>query len=175
MDIVTERDDFEELCERGRIAARDLDRGRFVIGDLALRIETQYGRDTVGEFARQVNVQKKRVYEYRDVCSIFDSSARAELFENAPTLTYTHLRISLKIKDETERRAALENAADNTLTTDDFARKVSSTPGAESWRRVGEFKGTAIEVERWLVALRNGGSLNGKTLRVVLSELEVKQ
>jgi hypothetical protein len=32
-----------------------------------------------------------------------------------------------------------------------------------------------IEVERWLVALRNGGTLNGKTLRVVLSELELKQ
>lgn len=93
-------DDYELICEAGRIAAQNIDEGRYLIGDLAAQIKKQYGRDTVGRFAKDIGIPKARAQEYRQVCEFWPKSQREQIFEDyAGQVKYTHLKQAMRLKD----------------------------------------------------------------------------
>lgn len=93
-------DDYELICEAGRIAAQNIDEGRYLIGDLASQIKKQYGRDTVGRFAKDIGIPKARAQEYRQVCEFWPKSQREKIFEDyGGQVKYTHLKQAMRLKD----------------------------------------------------------------------------
>jgi hypothetical protein len=109
---------FEEICDRGRIAINDMDRGRWQIGDDALLVAKKYGEDAIGQYAREIKASKKRVVEHRTVCAFYEKSARADFLESAPNVVYTHFRTAMRMKDVSKAYWFLEHAARKDWTTD---------------------------------------------------------
>lgn len=91
-DVVQDETAWEALCDAGRQAAARLDEGRWLLGDLALRVRTRYGEDAVGKFATESGVEAKRVYEYRQVSAFYEPDAR-----DFPNLAWTHFRDAMRL------------------------------------------------------------------------------
>jgi hypothetical protein len=102
---------WEELCERGRLAQQDMDKGRWTIGDDALTVRKRYGFDKLGDYAREINMPTERVQEYRTTCAYYQKSVRTDFLADNPTLTYSHLRAAMRFKDIEESLSFLEKAA----------------------------------------------------------------
>ena len=111
-------DAWESLCDAGRHYAEDMDAGRWKLGDLALKVEKQYGQDSLGEFAREVNVRAGRIREYRRVCDFYENVARAAFLETHPVLSYSHLRAAMRLGDADTAYAYLVTASENRLSVE---------------------------------------------------------
>ena len=120
---------IETLYEMGRTAAQNIDTGRYTIGDLCNLIETHYRGHEVEEFARQINVPFKRVYEYKRVCDFYEPSARAEYLEANPSITYSHLRLAMKFKDYDQAMDFLDDASAGAWTVDQAIREYTERVG----------------------------------------------
>lgn len=118
------RTDWDVLCEAGRIAAEDIDNGRWVLGDLAL----QTGK-LVDDFAREINVPKRRVYEYKQVCSFYDQCVRAQYLRDNPAITYTHFRTAMKRGDVALAYRFLDHCQERLRTTDQAMRLMARIQG----------------------------------------------
>lgn len=124
---------WDILCEQGRIAAIHIDEGRWSLGELALMVGKSYGDDALGEFAREVNVPKKRMTQYRTVCNFWcpawEKSTRVDFLEERETITYTHMRDAMRFKDLKRALAWLGEVAANGWTTDQAAFVLSERLG----------------------------------------------
>lgn len=111
--LIAEGGDPWEACIDAAAWARDgIDTGKWLIGDVALRVRTVYAEDRLSAFASAINVPVDRVREYRTVCRYWECSARAE-FLACPTLTYTHLRDAMRFKNREAAAAFLRVAANH--------------------------------------------------------------
>lgn len=112
-------DTLEELYERGRIAAGNLDQGRWEIGDIACTIETHYAGHDIADFARQINVPSKRVMEYRTVAKYYDFLHRQNFLDENPMITYSHMRAAMRFDGVARSLAFLESeVSSNGLTVE---------------------------------------------------------
>lgn len=83
--------DAEEL---GREAAVQADQRRYILGDLACLVQKRYGQDMLGDFAKEINVSKKQLQEYRTTCAYWDKDARKQILSRFKTLSYSMLRLT---------------------------------------------------------------------------------
>lgn len=83
--------DAEELA---REAAQQSDQRRYILGDIACLIKTRYGEDTLGEFAKDIQVTKKQLQEYRTTCAFWTRTERNRLLTALPRLSYSMLRLT---------------------------------------------------------------------------------
>lgn len=121
---------YEHLCELGRSAAQNIDQGRYLIGDLAAQIKKEYGRDTVGRFAKDIGIPKARAQEYRHVCEFWTKSARADIFDTyAGQVTYSHLRAAMRLKDADAALDFIRECGDNSYTVEQAAVKLQERLG----------------------------------------------
>lgn len=109
---------YEEICEWGRTAAANIDQGRWLIGDLALEVDKRYGKNTVADFAKQINVPVNRVKEYRTTCKFWQNSVRTDILDNNPVITYTHMRKAMRFKDVSIARRFIDECAGNAWTVE---------------------------------------------------------
>lgn len=119
---------WEVVCEEGRVARRELDRYRWLIGDLALEVETAWGEARVAEFAREINLAKQTVYRYRQMSAFYSVSARRQMLEeyDGDVITHTHYREAMKAGDLETALDMIELAASNCWSTDELARNMGS-------------------------------------------------
>ena len=111
--------DIEEYISRGQQAAADIDRGRWTIGDDACEIKTQYGKHTLDEYAKSINVAKDRVEDYRGVCKFYSEfSVRTKFREENPMISFSHMRVAKRLKDVQKAYAFLEECSDNGYTVE---------------------------------------------------------
>lgn len=111
---------YEELCEAGRLAVGSGDAASWLIGDLACEIVTTYSEHTLADFAREIGKPKGTVYEARQMSGFWDPSARAEICDEYPNLTRSHLRKCLPLKDIALARFALDKCSTRGWTVDQF-------------------------------------------------------
>jgi hypothetical protein len=128
VDAVTEHS-YEALCDMARSAAASLDTGRFLIGDIALDVTKDYGNNSIAQFAKDVNIPVGRVREYRTVCKFYEIQHRQKLLSENPTLSYSHLRAAMRLKDIRAATAFLEAAAVNAWTVEQTGVKLLETLG----------------------------------------------
>jgi hypothetical protein len=120
---------YESDCEW--IAARrgHLDHNRLRIGLRLARMDKRYGAGVVEAVARDTSFGRSTLYEYQAVWMFLwqwrGFSAR-RIFEDCPTLTYTHLREVLRLPFE-DRIDALEAAQ---VGDDRFETVIPMTPDA---------------------------------------------
>lgn len=76
--------DWESLISQG-LEARELkDQSQWRLGELADKVDTQYGKDTIGMFAVGIGVNKSSLLRYRDVYRAFKGK------EINPALSFSH-------------------------------------------------------------------------------------
>lgn len=128
--------DYQELCEQGRIAAEEMDKGRWVIGDLACAVEKSYGASLIDDFAREVNVGKASVKAYRTVCRFYEKDMRVAFLEANPRITYTHMRHAMRLETVDAAYAFLNEASANGYTTDESAHHIAELVGKATQSKV---------------------------------------
>lgn len=114
---------WQAACDAGRAAVTDEDGSRWFIGDLALLVDKQYGRNRIGEFAVQINSNVNTVKQYRRVAKFYETDTRVS-FSN---LSYTHFREAIALKDDAV--VVLTEAAENQWTTERMKVEVAKRKG----------------------------------------------
>ncbi len=124
------REDYELICEAGRIAAQNIDQGRYLIGDLAAQVKKEYGRDTVGRFAKDIGIPKARAQEYRQVCEFWSNSQRIHIFERFQGMvSYSHLRKAMRLKNNLEAFLFIEECGNNGWTCEEAGVRLTERLG----------------------------------------------
>jgi hypothetical protein len=114
-------DDFDIICERGRQAAASLDTGRWLLGALALQVQGVYGQKQVATFAREVNVPRSRLYEYRQVAAFY-AALPDDYRDTHPMLSWSHYRLAMRRCDTAvEAVHLLDTANDEGWTADELS------------------------------------------------------
>src|SRR5690606_13607401 len=80
--------DFDEICEMGREAMDMRKISNIIIGQLALEVDSRYGEDAIGSFAKEIALNKKTVSQYRWVARAFPGLTAYN------GLSYTHFRLA---------------------------------------------------------------------------------
>lgn len=134
--------DYEQLCTIGREAAKALDKGRWLLGDLVLKVEKQYGWDTIGRFANDCNISKRSAQQYRQ-CSEMVQAPGIAPFLTSPVLCWSLFRICARLPEE-ERITFLETCAANALTIEQAELMVATRKNGTRRVKVAEFEGVPV-------------------------------
>lgn len=162
----------EELCQNGRDARAELDKARWLIGDMALQAEAL--GFTRADFAKEIGLGKRAVQQYAEMCEFYSAHARALLFDTfeSDLITYTHYRESMRMGTYGLAFVILEKAAFNAWTTDELAYHVGIELGSTSHERVylaKEVPGMIHQSAGGVVTLRvvmSGAFILGDTVKV---------
>lgn len=65
---------YSDLVRKGRAAAK----GQWTLGDLALNVETSYGKSKLHEFADDIGVEYRTLLDYRTVAGAYEKSGRPD-------------------------------------------------------------------------------------------------
>lgn len=123
-DLAAVPDDYETLCEAGRLIAEASDRNRWALGRLAMRVVKTYGEDVFDHFARDIGMKSKTLYGYREVAAFYgENSAYAE------NLQWTHYRTAMRLDTLDCAEWALLKAADKGWTATRFEMLISRLLG----------------------------------------------
>lgn len=179
---MTDNGTWDRLCEMGRDAREHIDAGRWVIGDLALEVDKAYGENRIEEFAKEIQISTGRVMEYRTVCRFWQSSVRAELLE-LPSVTYSHLRVAMRLKDLDKAADFVRDCAADLLTVEAVRLRMNEALGKPTpARKLIDFVGVVRQVETqgdcavFVIQAAPGVNLlkamdvDGQTVRVKLYE-----
>jgi hypothetical protein len=141
---------WEETCERARIAASDLDNNRWTLGDIACEVVTEYGKDSVGELAKECNIGKRSLQEYRATSAKFADFAYVRTIEN---LAWSHFNLARRIDDIEEALSFIHDASANGWTVDEakhhYRERYSKSQDVQKWK----LSGTVFQDERGAVCV----------------------
>lgn len=107
--------EWESIVSAGIEAQSRMDGGRWVIGDLALLVQKEYGQGSVEQFARDIKVELPSVRNYRTVSAFWsrENSLRSEILTTMPNLSWSHFRTAMQLKDMEAATDFLHEAAAN--------------------------------------------------------------
>lgn len=72
--IVNDASSWEELVSLGMVCREYKDKSQWLLGKLALKVETDYGSDSLGKFASEIGVRKNSLYVYRWVVKAYEEN-----------------------------------------------------------------------------------------------------
>jgi hypothetical protein len=117
-------DDWEALASAGREVMQHMDTGRWLAGDLALRVEKHYGTDALGKYAADIGIaSRETLKDYRKVAARYESGVRASF----PALSWSHYRAAVRAGDDAE--LFLVQAQDNGWPVSELARQIAAAIG----------------------------------------------
>lgn len=117
-------DDWEALADAGREVMRNMDTGRWLAGDLALRVEKKYGTDALGKYATDIGIASRDTLKrYRQVSARYEKGTRGTF----PALSWTHFRDAMRAGDDAE--LWLVQAQDNGWPSVEMARQIAAAIG----------------------------------------------
>lgn len=122
-------DIYDTAVNAGVVAAGDHDKNRWLIGDLASRIKKRYGQDMIGRFATDINMEKSRVKDYRRVCEFWEKDTRASILATMPVITFSHMRLAMRLGNHPEALSFLEECADNAWTVEQAMLELNKRQG----------------------------------------------
>lgn len=95
-----EAHDYATLVEYGRTANETMDKNRWLLGEYTLLLITyftRYSERTIEQFAEDISIDPRRLYEFSGMASFYPKEVREELSEL--NLFYTHWREAKRLKD----------------------------------------------------------------------------
>lgn len=158
---------YEAAISAGIQARESGDSAKWLIGDLALLIRKDYGQDTIGQFAGDIGTAVERVHEYRTVCKFYPrraehgKPARADFFD-MPAITYSHMRMAMRLKDFDAALEFLEDCSLNRWKCEKAAielkKLLKGDDSGAAVERIGEFYARAISMGGGVVELHYGAT-----------------
>lgn len=126
IDITQIPDDYQSLCDVGRVIASSNDRNRWVLGRLGLRVVKAYGEDIFGDFANDIGMIAKTLYGYREVVEFYGENSPHE--EN---LHWSHYRSAKRLGDLPAALCALQKASSRNRTATYFDKIITRFLGVK--------------------------------------------
>ena len=126
--------DYDDAVNLGMQVQNDMDKGRWVIGDLALALTdaSKYGDGASDEFAKDIQIKKATVYKYRRMSKYWVAEWRDYVADNF-TVSYSMMDTARRGKDIEESIDFLNYCQNENITTaDDCARVASERWGKDS-------------------------------------------
>jgi len=133
IDIDNIPDDYEAMCDVGRVLAGANDRNRWVLGRLGQRVVKRYGEDVFGDFANDIGMIPKTLYSYREMVDFYGDTPQTH-WENSPygeNLQWTHYRAAKRLDNLEAALCALEKASKRNRTASYFQRIISRFLGEQ--------------------------------------------
>lgn len=124
--------EWESLEDVGRALAEANDRNRWLLGDVARKVETHYGYDALGDFASKIKVFAKTLYSYRQVSAFYPQNSMRQEF---PVLSWYHYRMALRLGDVDSALKLLAKAQDENWSSRDLTDAVNVALGKPPVRR----------------------------------------
>lgn len=90
---VEKYDSWELFVSEGQKWRLAKEFSQWVLGELALGVETKYGQRSIAKYSEEIGVEVKSLYEYRRVCELLPQSERMEF------LSFRHHQIAARTKD----------------------------------------------------------------------------
>lgn len=138
---------WEELCERGRMKASGVDANQWDLGDLALQVETDYGKNRLGEYAKAINKPFSTLSQYRSMSAYYQKDTRY-LFEN---LSRSHYLAAKSLKDVSASLELLTQASNEDGWTSGRVaiecRRIRGKPVPP--KKIMDYEGCILEVDDW--------------------------
>ena len=175
--VVTEFDfdalpnEWSALVSAGIQIVEAHDRNRWVLGDLARRVAREYGQKSLATYAGEVNVRSSTMYEYHACATFYPLFARATF----PSLSWSHYRAAMKLKDYDLALEWLSKAADEGWSADILSKAIKKFLGDDG----GDEKvydqirtmGTDEDGETPILLFDGSDLLRGKRYRVVIYQV----
>jgi hypothetical protein len=125
-DVNAVGDGWEALVSAGQAIIEAHDRNRWACGDLGLRVQATYGESTLRKYAREINIQSSStLYNYVQVSRFYDEATRGMF----PSLSWSHYRAAMRVKDTTLALTILARAADDDAPVAEVERMVCAAVG----------------------------------------------
>ncbi len=105
---------WETMCELGREMAAETDGKQWDLGDLALEVDKQYGKNRIGEFAKSIGVPVSTVKQYRRMSAYYEQDTRTA-FAN---LSRSHFLYAIMGKDVSASLELLTKASNGDWTVE---------------------------------------------------------
>jgi hypothetical protein len=128
---------YAEAGNFGQLCQRNMDTGRWLIGELANFVETEYRDRTIEGFADDIHVDAERVKEYRTMVRFWTFSARAE-FSELEGVTYSHMRAAKGLKDLEAAKNFLRECSLRKWTVMDARNQVNTLNGKLPAKKIFE-------------------------------------
>lgn len=113
---------YSQLLEDAILARKAMDTGRWILGECVLELETRYREHTMDQFADEILIDPKRLYEYKLMAAFYPAKERQKL-AHLP-LSYTHFREAKRLGDLEQAMAFLEDIALNLWTIQDTRNRL---------------------------------------------------
>lgn len=142
---------WEEAVTRGNEALTRMDKQKWRLGDIALKVVEFYGEraprgtQLIEHFAKAINADPNRVREYATVAKFWDEDNRREMAQ-LRLITYTHMRDAMRLGDVETAKRFLYEVADNEWTVGKAREVLAERVGGKTPRKkVGKFQATLIQ------------------------------
>lgn len=113
---VYQEEDWESLISQGLEAREQKDNSQWKLGELANKVQVNYGQDSVGVFASSIGVNKRSLLRYRDVYRGFSNLKRN------PVLSFSH---HLKALGSDNPQEWLDKASDGNWSVEKLGLEMS--------------------------------------------------
>lgn len=124
--------DWEMLADAGRVLAEANDRNRWLLGDLARRVETVYGDKSLDKYASEINLYARTLRAYRHVSAFYPEFGTRGHF---PNLAWSHFRECARLGDPDAALAMLEQCSANNWTTRELTDALNAALGRPPVKR----------------------------------------
>lgn len=134
---------WEELVSSGVSAREAKDNSQWLLGDLALQVEKNYGKDSIGKFGGDIGVNKNTLQRYRTVSKIWKPSERIDI------LSHRHHMVLASREDRLEW---IERAADSMWSVEELKiRLTKKESGIDDKVKVGSM---LLRKDEWELFLK---------------------
>jgi len=110
--------EWEEAISLGLELREQKDNVQWSLGGLASRVAKSYGEDSIGEFAKAINIPKNTLREYRRIVKKFP------LGNQEPMLCFRHYQVAA---GQEHPEKWIKEAADNVWTSEQLAVKIKQS------------------------------------------------
>lgn len=122
---MTVSDDWQDLVDAAQAIMEAHDRDRWVLGDLAARVERRYGESSLKAYADAIACRSSTLYDYHRVSLFYEPEHR----EQFPALTWSHYREAMRAGNLAAALAWLIQAHDNTWPIAEMHRQMNGVLG----------------------------------------------
>lgn len=151
---------WETMCELGRSLVQSTDGKQWELGDLALEVDKEYGKNRIGEWAKAIGSPVSTVKQYRRMSGYYEKDIRVSF----PNLTRAHFLKAICGNDLETSLSLLNDAANGDWTSERVQVERKLLLGRPALpKKLMDYEGeiTDIDVERGsiVIALAPGANM----------------
>lgn len=94
--IESGEDAWESIISLAQSGENDMAQRRWLLGDLALLVGKQYGKNRLSDFATKAGIARSTMNQYKNMSQFYENDTRVSF----PNLSYAHFRAAMRLKDD---------------------------------------------------------------------------